>query len=239
MSDLLRLCWNAFFLNEAPYAEMREGPNPVPRGLMIVVLIAVAVALVGLVGTVLEWATTPNMSDIKAVVLEGIQEMPWYQELQHVAEFREEFAYWYDVGWRVFPYLFDTSNVPSAALRIITLPLGLTIVWLLYGLVAHLCARLLGGQGGLDQTLGCTALAAAPQLLNMVTFFPYLIVGGVVGTWTLLCRYVALKTCHRLTWGRALAATLLPYVGYILVVSLFACMGSMVLGYLISEGGLR
>jgi len=239
VSDLLRLCWNAFFLNEAPYTEMREGSNRVLRGLMIVVLVAVAVALVGLVGTVLEWATTPNMSDIQAVVWEGIQEMPWYQEMQQDIESRKMFERGYDMGWRFFPYLFGAPHIPTALLKIILLPLGLTIVWFLYGLVAHLCARLLGGQGGLDQTLGCTALAVAPQLLNVVTFFPYLIVGGVVGTWTLLCRYVALKTCHRLTWGRALAATLLPYVGYILVVSLFACMGSMVLGYLISEGGVR
>jgi hypothetical protein len=239
VSDLFRLCWNAFFLSETPYAETRESPNAVLRGLGIIILVALVVALVGLVGTTLEWATTPNMSAIQATVLENIQKMPWYQELQHDARFRAEFSRWYDLGWRVFPYLFDAPNIGIAASRIILLPLRLTLVWILYGLVSHLCARLLGGQGSIGQTLGCTALAVAPQLLNVVTIFPYLIVGGVVGTWTLLCRYVALKTCHRLTWGRALAATLLPYVVYIVVISLFACMGSMVFGFLVSEGGLR
>jgi hypothetical protein len=102
--------------------------------------------------------------------------------------------------------------------------------------VAYLFARLLGGQGGLGQTLGCTALAVAPQVLNLATFFPYLVVGGVVGTWTLLCRYVALKTCHRLTWNRALGATLLPYVALAVVVASFACLGGVVFG-LISGGG--
>jgi hypothetical protein len=239
VKDLIRNVVEAFFLNESPYVEMREGPNPVLRGLLIIILVAVVVALFGLVGTVVEWATTPNMNDIQITVLEGLEKMPWYQELQHNAEFRAQFSRWYDLSWRISPYLFDAPNISIAALRVILLPLRLTLAWVLYSLVSYLCARLLGGQGGLAQTMGCTALAVAPQLLNMATFFPYLVVGGAVGTWTLLCRYIALKTCHRLTWGRALTATLLPYAAYALVISIFACLGSMVFGYLIYTGGLQ
>ena len=54
MKTLIRLAWEALFLREAPYAEVRDVSNPVPRGLVLVVLVAVAVALVGLVGTTLE-----------------------------------------------------------------------------------------------------------------------------------------------------------------------------------------
>ncbi|MCP4536962.1 MAG: YIP1 family protein [Chloroflexi bacterium] len=239
MSDLFRLCWNAFFLSETPYAETRESPNSVLRGLGTIILVALVVALVGLVGTTLEWASTPNMNEVQATVLENLQNLPWYQMLDHRTGFSEEFSRWYNLGWRVFPYLFGAPNVGIAASQIILLPLRLTLAWILYGLVSYLCARLLGGQGSLGQTLGCTALAVAPQLLNVLTIFPYLIVGGIVGTWTLLCRYVALKTCHRLTWGRALAATLLPYIVYIVTISLFACMGGMVFSYLVSEGVLQ
>ena len=238
MRDSIRSVVQAFFLDETPYAEMREAASPILRGLGIVVVIAVAVALFGLVGTTMEWATTPNQDDIQATVLEGIQNMPWYQQLQHRSGFREEFARGFNMWWRVVPRTF-MPNVATSAAMIILLPLGLTIVWFLYGLASYLCARLMGGQGSLGQTLGCTALAVAPQLLNVATFFPYLAVGAVVGTWTLLCRYVALKTCHKLTWGRALAATLLPYVVYILVLSVFACLGSIIAGFLISKGGLR
>jgi len=135
------------------------------------------------------------------------------------------FSQQYELWWRVFPALFGAPDITNAALKIVTLPLGLAFVWLLYGLLAHLFARLLGGQEGLSQTLGCTALAVAPQLLNLATFLPYVAVGSVVSTWTLLCRYVALKTCHRLTWGRALAATLLPYIVFLVVVSFITCLG--------------
>lgn len=235
MKALIRLAWEALFLSEEPYAEMREGANPAVRGLGLIALIAVAVALVGLVGTTLEWATSPNMGDIQRTALEGIQKMPFYQEMQGNPEFREQFQRQFDLQWQIMSQVAG-ATIAGAASRIVLLPLGLAFTWLLYGVVAHLFARLLGGQGGLGQTLGCTALAVTPQLLNLATFFPYLAVGGVVGTWTLLCRYVALKTCHRLTWNRALAATLLPYVALAVVVSFFACLGGVAMSLIFGGG---
>jgi hypothetical protein len=236
MKKWIRLVWEALFLSEASYAEMHEKANPALYGLALVALIALAVALVGLVGTTLEWATTPNMADIQSAVLEGIQKMDWYQDLQGDDEFDAAFPQWYEMGWGVFPQLFGAPDLVAAGLRIIFLPLGLSLVWLLYGVVAHLFARMLGGQGDLGQTLGCTALAVAPQLLNLGALFPYVVVGGVVGTWTLLCRYTALKTCHRLNWSRALTATLLPYVAFGLLVLLFVCMGGAVFSLIV--GGM-
>ena len=236
MKELIRLAWEALFLKEDPYAEMRDSPNAVVRGLALVALVAVAVALVGLVGTTLEWATTPNMGDMQRIVREGIQQMDWYKEMESNPQFREQFQQQFEMGWRIFPQVFGAPSFARAGLRIVLLPLQLVLTWFLYGVVAHLFARMLGGQGNLGQTLGSTALAAAPQLLNLATFFPYLVVGGVVGTWMLLCRYVALKTCHRLRWGRALAATLLPYALLAVVVSIFACLGGVV-GAMIFGGG--
>ena len=67
-------------------------------------------------------------------------------------------------------------------------------------------------------------------------FFPYVALGGLVGTWTLLGRYVAIKTCHRLTWGRALVATLLPYVAFGIVMLCFACLGVAVLSAILGGG---
>jgi hypothetical protein len=236
MRELARLVWEALFLSEAPYAEMRDSPRPALRGLGLVALVAAAVALVGLVGATLEWATSPSLADIQRTVLEGIQRMPWYEQMQDNQEFRQMFQQQWDMSWRIFPQLFGASSVLSGALRIVTLPVGLAFTWFLYGIVAHVCARLLGGQGSAGQVLGCTALAVAPQLLNLVTFFPYVVVGGVVGTWVVLCRYVALKTCHRLTWNRALAATLLPYVALAVVIASAACLGGVVVSLFVGGG---
>lgn len=223
MKDLLQLVWEALFLSDAPYTRMRDGPQPVLRGLLIVVLIAVVVALLGVIGATLEWASAPRLSDVQRVVLEEIQQMAWYRELQDNPEFVREFQQYFDMSWQYIPQMFG-AGVGSAASRIITSPINMAIVWLLYGLLAHFFARLLGGRGTLAQTLGCTALASTPHLLNVVSFLPYVAVGGVVGTWTLLSRYVALKTAHQLSWGRALWATLLPYI---LTASLFALLAAI------------
>lgn len=240
MKKGIRLAWEGLFLNEAPYAEMRDNARPVLRGLVLVLLIAVTVALVGFVGTALEWATTPRMSAIKEIVLEGLQDMPWYRELRGDPQFEDQFQQWYDLGWRVFPRLFGAPDLAAAGLRIVLLPVGLVFAWLLYGLVAHLFARLLGGQGSLGQTLGSTALAATPQMLNLMMLLPYVAVGGVVtGAWTLLCRYVALKTGHRLTWSRALAAALLPYLAFALLLALFGCLGGAVVASVFGGGVSR
>jgi hypothetical protein len=239
IKPMIRLVWEALFLAESPYGEMREHPNSTLRGLVIVVLIGLTVSLLGLVGTALEWATTPDMRAVQGIVLEELQEMPWYQQLEHDPQFRQEFQRWYDVGWRFSPWLFGAPNLASASSMVIILPLRLVFLWLLYGLAAYLIARLLGGQCGLGQTLGCTALAVAPQALNIASFVPYVVVGGVVGTWTLVCRYVALKACHRLSWRRTLATTLLPYVVFALVASLFGCLAGMVLGLIFGGGASR
>jgi hypothetical protein len=191
---MVRLVWEALLLTEHSYGEMREQPNAALRGLVIVVLIGLIVPLLGLVGTALEWATTPDMGAVQDIVLEGLQEMPWYRQLQHEPQFRKEFQRWYDLGWRFSPWLFGAPNLASATSMIIILPLRLT------------------------------------------TFLPYVIVGGVVGTWTLVCRYVALKACHRLSWGRTLATTLLPYIVFALVASLFGCLAGMVLGLIFGGG---
>ena len=97
----------------------------------------------------------------------------------------------------------------NSLLGIITKPLGLILGWLVYGVLAMGAARLLGGRGTLNQTLGATALAAAPQMLTLLTVLPFVTVAGL-GTWSLLCNYVALRTVHDLSWPRAVWAALLP-----------------------------
>jgi hypothetical protein len=82
--------------------------------------------------------------------------------------------------------------------------------------LAHLFARMLGGQGRLGQTMGLTALAFTPMLLRGLEFIPFLVIGSVAATWQLLLRYKAVRTVHALSWGRAFWATMLPFAVYLL-----------------------
>ncbi|NOZ27338.1 MAG: YIP1 family protein [Chloroflexi bacterium] len=210
----LSLLWRALWLQPSAYEEIREDDAPVVEGLFLIVLVAVVIAVSNLAGTVVEWASIPHMADIKEVIYRNYEQMSWFQMLQREIgpSFTEQFRRWYDLGWQVFPRLFGAPDPGSAALGIITKPLMLIIGWLVYGVLAHGGARLLGGEGTLSQTLGVTALAVAPQVIHLADAVPFLAVGGVVGTWTLICRYMGLRIAHDLTWPRALVATLFPLV---------------------------
>ncbi len=223
----------ALFLRTDAYEEMREARSPFLTGLIIIVVVGVIVALAALVGMALEWASSPNLADIQEIVYEGMIQMPWYQEtLQMVPGYDQIFRQWYDLGWSLGRTFGDSS--PGSALgNLFLTPVGLVIAWLIYGLLAHLFARLLQGEATLSQTLGCTALAVAPQVLKLTELVPYVTVGGVA-TWTLICRYIALKQAHHLTWGRAFWATVLPLLTLLVLGLILAAIGVLAFGTLAS-----
>lgn len=180
----------------------------------------------------------PDLNEIRDTIFRYMPQMPWWDEVaRDVPNFPREFTEWYDRSWDLFPRIFGAPNVGGAALGLILTPLGLIIRWLIYGLLAYLFARWLGGTADLSETLGVLALAVAPQALNVLGLLPYVQLGSVVSVWGLLCAYVGLKTAHKLSWGRAVWAALLPFLLALLVLILAACLGSVILGAAV-KGGL-
>lgn len=223
------LVFRALFLDAAAFDELREDDNPFVEGLFLIVIIGVLTALLALIGQLLAWASTPSMAAVKEVVFRNLQQMPWWSMASTAPGFAEEFRRWYDLGWQVFPALFGAPNPAGAAFNLLLWPLGMLLNWLVYGLLAHLFARLLGGRGSLGQTLGLTALATTPLLLRGLGFVPYLVIGGVLNTWQLLLRYKAVRTAHALPWSRAFWATLLPFLVYLLFWVALAGIGAVVI----------
>ena len=207
-----RLSWGALLLRDKAYADVRDAPSPFIQGLTAVVVISILASLAAVVGQSLAWATSPSLSAMRDIVWKGMQKMPWYQELSDDAAFIEQFRQWFNLGWEVLPWLFGAPHPLGAVIGVVTRPVGLLIFWLVYGVLAHLSARIVGGHAKLEQTLGCTALAIAPQLLNFVHLLPYVQVGCIVGVWSLVCDYVALKNAHHLSWARTFWATILPLI---------------------------
>lgn len=233
------LLWDALFLQRSAYARMRDDDNPFVEGLFLLVVLGVAIALAGVVGATLQWASSPNVADIRDAVFANLQQMSWWQFVQQDPQVE---ATWY----RIWNAVWDAATVmaPSPAralLGIVTVPLALIIGWLIYGLLAHLFARLLGGMGTLNQTLGTTALAAAPQMLNLLTVLPFVVIFSL-GTWTLLCNYMALRTVHGLSWGRSVAAALLPSLVFVLLAVVIGVFVSIVASSFLATllaGGVR
>lgn len=230
--------WRALFLEQDVYEDMRDDDNPFVEGLFIVVVISVAIALFSLVGTALARAATPDLQAMKQTVLNGLRSMPWFDQMLQAGgqQALDMFNQFYDLGWQIFPRLAGYPDIGNAALNLVLLPVTMILLWLLWGVVAHVVARLLGGKGTLSQTLGATALAEAPQLLSLVTVIPFVVVGGVIGAWRMLCRYTALKTVHGLSWPRAVAATLLPGILFGILIAVLGFIFSTLLMGLVAGG---
>lgn len=211
------LLWDALFLQRDAYAQMRDDDNPFVEGLFILALLGVLLAVAGLIGTTLEWASSPNLEEVRAVVLNNLQGMEWYRLMQQSPGGESTFLQVWNSIWDAVAAL-APSPVRSLA-GIITEPLALIVGWLLFGLLAYVLARLFGGTGTLNQTLGATALASAPQLITLATVLPFVTIASL-GTWTLLCNYMALRTVHDLSWPRAVFAALLPPVIISFVIAL-------------------
>ncbi len=208
----LNLVLQALFLNGDAYDQLRDDDNPFVEGLFLVVIIGAGTALLAFVGQALAWASMPDVLAIKRVALETLQKMPWWGQVAGSAPAYESFLRIWDSLWRILPPLLGAPDPIRGAANIVIWPVIGVVGWLAYGLLAYAFARLLGGVGTLNQTLGTTALAYTPWLFRGLGLVPFFLVGGALGTWQLICRYKALRSVHRLAWGRAFWATVLPLI---------------------------
>jgi hypothetical protein len=250
MQAVLRLGVGALFLDKEAYEEMRALENPFSQGLGLVAIISVLVALialVGIVGDLAEGATVPKEEQVKAIVEQGLTRMPWYQEMRQDPKSVREFERQFEMNWqqnaaRVFPSSFGEALVGGITGAIFG-GFGVFIGWLVYALLAHAFAQMLGGQGTLQQIFGCTALAVSPQVLKLAGLLPFVQVGGIVGTWVLACNYMAVKTVYGLGWGRAFWATVLSQIVFAILSVPVVCGVGAVSGFLVAlpvmlRGGL-
>lgn len=234
-SSTFRQAIDALLLRDSAYRSMRDSPNPFVRGLILVVGVGLVVALVGIVGALLTHFTSPDLGAIQQAVYEGLLNMPWMQQIppSERQQFQEIFRQQYNFGWQIARMF--APSVTSAFVNVFLNPIGLVIGWLVYGVLAFFAARVLGGKGRLDQTYGTTALAVAPRMLGVVTVVPYVQVAGL-GTWALICNYLALKNTHELSPWRAFWATVIPFIVLILFVVGLAIIGVSIAALAIQGG---
>lgn len=230
IGEYLNLGLGALFLQEETYARMRDESRRVVKGLIFILLVGVIVALLATVGKLLEWSTTPDLSNIKNIVLEELQNMTWFKAMGRSPQSMQQFQQGYDLWWQFFGGLFGV-NMLGAITNVITNPIMLILRWFIYGIVVFVFAKMLGGNGTLSQTLGCTAIAFAPEALGAVQFLPYVQLGGI-GIWGLICTYVGVKVSNQMTPWRAFWATLLPLILLMLIVILLGCVGGFALSAL-------
>ncbi|MFN2255689.1 MAG: YIP1 family protein [Candidatus Promineifilaceae bacterium] len=221
LTESLGLLWEALFLQPEPYAAMRNQEKPVRKGLVILIVLGLVLALATFIGSILTWAGSPDVAAIQETVLRNLQQMSWWEMMAVNPQAEAMWMQIWDTVWQ-FVRIFNPSPSSGLAAFIVS-PLSLIFSWIVFGLVAHVMARIFGGNGRLGQTLGVTSLAAAPQLLGLFTVFPFAALAGI-GIWTLLARYLAIRVTHELSWGRAFWVTLLTIV--VLFLLLFLLLGA-------------
>ena len=230
IAEYWRLATGALLLRSAPYEQMRDARQPFVKGFILILITTFVVAVVAIAGHALNWATAPNLDEAQEIVWEGMTEMPWFQELERLGEGEvlDTVRVWYDAGWQGSRFF---APAPwRGASDLIAKPVGALVCWLIYGILAYLFARLLGGEGSLGQTYGCLALAISPQLLGLLHVLPYVATGGAISIWTAVCGFIALKTTHRLSGGRAFWVAVLPTVTLVLLVLLLTSVFTALMG---------
>ncbi|MFN2137286.1 MAG: YIP1 family protein [Candidatus Promineifilaceae bacterium] len=228
ITDSLALLWEALFLQPQPYEAIRDRKNPAGKGAVILIVLGLVLALASLVGAVLTWASSPDLTAIKDAVLSNLQQMTWWPLMAANSQVEATWFQIWDTIWSIMSFV-RPSPINNLA-GFITRPLLLLLSWFVFGLVAHPIARLFGGRGSFGQTLGTTSLAAAPEMLGLLSFVPYVALAGI-GIWTLLARYMAVRVAHDLSWGRAVWVVILTMLvlfllGLLLIVAAAGAIGA-------------
>ncbi|RME48495.1 MAG: YIP1 family protein [Chloroflexi bacterium] len=235
ITTTFRQAIDALLLKESAFRDMRESPNPFVRGLTFIVSVALIVALVSIVGAVLFRLTAPDFRAIQDAIWQGMMRMPWVETIpepernQAIQGIRQTF----DLGWQIARMFIP--SITNALINVILSPIALVVGWLLYGFLAFVSARALGGKGRLDQTYGATALAAAPRMLGVVHVLPNVQTAGL-GIWALICNYLAIKNTHELSPWRAFWATVIPFILLFLFAFGLAILGITIASFAVGGG---
>jgi hypothetical protein len=112
IAGYLRLGWDALLLRRDAYERMRDAADPVVKGLVLIVLVGAAIALLAFVGDVLEWATMPDLLEVKDTVRENLMRMPWWEEAT-AAE--PQFRQYFDSGMTLAGTLASPWAGPTSA----------------------------------------------------------------------------------------------------------------------------
>lgn len=229
MQGLMRLALGGLFLEQPIYREQRDLPEGLRRGLWLVLTVGLVVGLASFIGNLGAALINPAPVDVVGVFYRRLVGTAWF-EAQPPA-LREQITPETLLG--LINLLIP--GLTSSLVSLIATPLLILLSWLIYGVFAHLMARLLGGKARLNQTLSCTALASGAQLLSLGQIFPVALLVSLLGQLptfhsllqalgvnllAMLGNYLALREAHELPPWRAFWAAIL---GPALLLVLFVC----------------
>ena len=200
------LVGKALVLEAEPFLTLAEDDNPWVEGLFLVTCVGVLLGGAHLIGGLLWTASLPPSAAVREALLPSVQQLATQLGLatdpaQIEAAFRELWGW----GAGYLGYQGGFARLFFALLE----PIFLVLSWFVVAVATHGAARALGGSGTLVQTLGTSALAAAPFVLGVLTIIPFVSVSALLlAVWSLLIVYRAIEITHDLSWQRSALATM-------------------------------
>jgi hypothetical protein len=202
------LIGKALVLEAEPFVTLVDDDEPWVEGLFLTLSVGVVAGIARLIGGLLLSASLPPANGMIEAVVNGWQRFNTLLTLTNTPQAMDatlrQWWWWltlvngYDSGW-------------LRLLTLISTPLSFVAVWLVSASVVYLVARAWGGSGTFNQTLGATALVAAPHIFSILHIFPFVSVSALLLTvWGVLILYRAAEVAHNLPWQRALIVALTP-----------------------------
>ncbi|MGQ9613247.1 MAG: YIP1 family protein [Chloroflexus sp.] len=216
LAHFVRLSTAGLLLDVNTFRAQRDNPYALREGFLVVIVLGVIVGIASLIGSILSRMATPDPVAVIEALQRSFERIPLFSGLQEV---NPDFSFEpiFDQLTAVFSILQWSSLVGAIAT-----PVVYVLRWLIYGTVAHLAARSLGGDGTFAQTLGCTALASGANLLATVQIIPFATVAGTTLLGLIGC-YLGLRAAHNLSAWRAFWATLIGPILLILILLVVSC----------------
>lgn len=230
----------ALTLNQRVFTEMRDAPDGVRRGFLIILMVGL------LVGAIQSASALINLSDperiVQEVMLSYRQSLEQQQATATTPQQREVVRLLQESEDEIAQMVRDIIAIPTALPRPVALvlqALGQTVsapLTYLSGMLlavafTHLAARQLGGQGGIRAMVAVGSLSVAPHALDALTFISVLSfpISMIAWGWGLIILISGTAVVHRLDSGKATLAVLL-YPSLLIVLGILL---SCVLGLLL------
>jgi len=232
---MIELFNGALTLNRQLMLGLREAPDTIQRGFLLILLVGVLVGGVNGISNLLSTATPEQaLENFRRELETQIDQLvltsndPNMAEVTRVInENKEPF----------FALINDIQLLPTALPRpagqlfqllatTISSPLSYLSSMLLAAVATHIVARRLNGQGSLQQMIGLSSLSVAPHALDALAFIPGL--GGTITliawAWGLVVLIVATSIAHRIDSSRATMAVLFIPLLMVVLIGLACCL---------------
>lgn len=216
----------ALTVNQNVMRGLRESPDVVRRGLMVVLFVGLLVGAVSGASSAITSASPERtveavrtqVAELKRQLLDNPNADPALIQLINTNE-EAFYALIEDVLALQAPLPRPVQVGFQWLASVVSTPLSYLAGLLVAVVFTHIAARQLGGEGNIQQMLGLGALSVAPHALDALAFVPVIgpTLGFIAWAWGLVILVVATMVAHKLDSGRAAIAVLLfPLLGALL-----------------------